>query len=431
MVSQAEMRTRAGGLITALVLLAACNSGKPHASPSTAPITPVSTTSAPVPATTRQSSRTTLATPTPPTKPKAATAADLAAVRVRLQPVAHGLSSPVGVVFRPHSGSPAGAMYVVEQTGTLRLIRDGRASATPALDLRSNLSHGNEQGFLDAAFAPNGADVFVSYTDRNGDTNVDEYAMRGAVADPSTRRRVFFAKQPYSNHNGGEVVFGPDGMLYIGLGDGGSEGDPHNYGQDLSTPLSKILRIDPEPVGRAAYSVPADNPFVNRKGVVPETWMWGLRNPWRFSFDRVTGDTWIGDVGQNAYEEIDFAPRGEQGINWGWSLREGFHAFKGARPAGARDPIVEAPHTEGYCAIVGGYVYRGRAIPSLTGVYLYGDDCRPDIEALVPRGGRAVAQRDLGIQVPDLTTFGEDGTGELYVASRDGTVYRIVSASPA
>ena len=401
-------------MITALVLLAACGSGKSQATPSTAPITPVSSTSVPGPATTR---------PSP--------AGDPAAVRLRLLPVGRGLSSPVAIVFRPHTDSPAGAMYVVEQTGTLRLMRDGRGSAAPALDLRSNLGHGNEQGFLGATFSPSGADLYVSYTDRNGNTNVDEYTMRGAVADPGTRRRVFFTKQPYPNHNGGEVTFGPDGMLYIGLGDGGSEGDPHNYGQDLSTPLSKILRIDPEPVGSASYSIPADNPFVGRKGVLPETWMWGLRNPWRFSFDRVTGDTWIGDVGQNAYEEIDFAKRGEQGINWGWSLREGFHAFKGARPAGARDPIVEAPHSEGYCAIVGGYVYRGRAIPSLAGVYLYGDDCRPDLEGLLPRGGRAIVPRDLGIRVPDLTTFGEDGTGELYVASRDGTVYRIVSASPA
>ena len=339
-----------------------------------------------------------------------------------LVPVVSGLSSPVGIAFRP--GTAAGTMYVVEQTGTLREVVDGHAASTPALDLRANLSHGNEQGFLDAAFSPDGSHVFVSYTDRNGDTNVDEYAMRGANADPATRRRVFFTHQPYPNHNGGEVTFGPDGMLYVGLGDGGSEGDPDNYGQDLASPLSKILRIDPSPAGRAAYSVPADNPFVGRTGVVPETWMWGLRNPWRFSFDRATGDLWIGDVGQNLYEEIDFAPRGEQGINWGWSAREGFHAFKGARPPGARDPVVEAPHSQGYCAIVGGYVYRGRAIRALDGVYVYGDDCRPDVEALVQRGGHLLAQRDLGVRVDQLTSFGEDRTGELYAVSRTGTVFR-------
>jgi glucose/arabinose dehydrogenase len=223
------------------------------------------------------------------------------------------------------------------------------------------------------------------------------------------------------------VTVGPDGMLYIGLGDGGSEGDPHNYGQNLATPLSKILRIDPNPDGAASYSVPADNPFVGRKSVLPETWMWGLRNPWRFSFDRVTGDLWIGDVGQNAYEEIDFAPRGESGINWGWSAREGFHKYKGARPAGARDPIVEGAHTAAYCAIVGGYVYRGKAIPALDGVYLYGDNCRTNVEALVQKGGHAIAQRDLGVSVQSLTSFGQDDAGELYIASRAGTVYRLVS----
>jgi glucose/arabinose dehydrogenase len=327
------------------------------------------------------------------------------------------------VIFRPTTNQ----MYVVEQTGTLRVVTGGKASATPALDLRANLSHGNEQGFLDAAFTPDGTHLFVSYTDRHGDTNVDEYAMRGARADTQTRRRVFFTPQPYSNHNGGEVTIGPDGMLYIGLGDGGSEGDPHNYGQDLATPLSKILRIDPNPTGKASYTVPADNPFVGRKGVLPETWMWGLRNPWRFSFDRATGDLWIGDVGQNAYEEIDHATRGERGVNWGWSAREGFHRYKGARPAGARDPIVEAPHRAGYCAIVGGYVYRGRTIPALDGVYLYGDDCRADVEALVQNSGRLIEQRDLGVSVQSLTSFGEDNAGELYITSRAGTVYQLTT----
>ena len=177
----------------------------------------------------------------------------------------------------------------------------------PRSTSRANLSHGNEQGFLDAAFSPDGKNLFVSYTDRKGNTNVDEYSIRGNTADASTRRRVFFTEQPYANHNGGDITFGPDGMLYIGLGDGGSEGDPNHYGQNLASPLSKILRINPTPQENASYSVPADNPFVGKKGALPETWMWGLRNPWRFSFDRATGDTWIGDVGQNLYEEIDDA----------------------------------------------------------------------------------------------------------------------------
>ena len=315
-------------------------------------------------------------------------------------------------------------MYVAEQGGTLRRIVNGRV-AQIALDLRANLSHGNEQGFLGAAFSPDGTHLYVDYTDANGDTNVDEYAMKGASADASTRRRVLFVDQPYANHNGGEVVFGPDGELYIGLGDGGSAGDPQNHGQDLGTPLGKILRIDPKRAGNAAYSVPADNPFVGRAGAFPENWMYGLRNPWRFSFDRANSDLWIGDVGQGDYEEVDYTPSGQAGINWGWSQREGDHEFKGARPAGARDPIVETTHADGWCAIVGGYVYRGLAIPRLAGTYLYGDNCRSNVEGVRQRDGHVTAQRDLGITVDGLTTFGEDGTGEIYLAARGGTIYRL------
>ena len=348
-------------------------------------------------------------------------------MHIGLQQVVTGLSSPLAIAFRPGAPGTAGTMYVAEQTGRLRRIVNGRALPAPALDLTGNLSHGNEQGFLGAVFSADGTQLYVSYTDAKGDTNVDAYTMRGPNADVSTRRRVFFAHQPYSNHNGGEVTIGPDGMLYIGLGDGGSEDDPHGYGQNLGTPLSKILRIDPEPVGSASYSVPADNPFVGHRRVVPETWMWGLRNPWRFSFDRATGDLWIGDVGQDKYEEIDYAPRGLAGINWGWKAREGTHAYAGSRPPGERDPIVDMAHADGWCAVVGGFVYRGHAIPALDGVYLYGDDCRANIDGLVEEHGRAIAQRDMGIEVPELTTFGEDGTGELYVAARGGTISRITS----
>jgi len=407
-------------IATGALALAACSSspGKPSGNaPSTAPLSSESTT-------TRARSSTSRATTT--TAPRAATAGDLAAVHVALRPVVDGLDSPVDIAFRPGAAGEPGTMYVVEQSGHLRIVRDGRIAGT-ALDLSGNLSHGNEQGFLGATFSPDGAHLYVHYTDANGDSNVDEYRMRGDDADPGSRRRVFFARQPYPNHNGGEVVFGPDGKLYIGLGDGGSEGDPQDNGQNLSTPMSKILRIDPAPVGNAAYSVPKTNPFASRRGAERETWMWGLRNPWRFTFDRATGDVWIGDVGQNAYEEIDYAKAGESGVNWGWSAREGFHAYKGAQPPGGRDPIVEGAHSDGYCAIVGGYVYRGHAITRLDGVYLYGDDCRPDIEALVQRNGRAIAQRDLGIRVDQLTSFGEDGRSELYAASREGTIYQFVA----
>src|SRR5205823_8400807 len=221
---------------------------------------------------------------------------------------------------------------------------------------------------------------------------------------------------------------GPDGMLYIGLGDGGSEGDPQHNGQNLGTLLSKILRINPAASGSAPYSVPADNPFLGRQGVRPETWMWGLRNPWRFSFDRTTGDLWIGDVGQNEYEEIDLARNGENGVNWGWSAREGLHPFRGAAPNGVRDPVLETRHSDGNCAIVGGYVYRGQAIPALHGVYVFGDNCRPNLVGAVAANGRLVAQRDLGAAVSQLTTFGEDPNGELYAVARGGTVFRLAAS---
>jgi glucose/arabinose dehydrogenase len=412
-------RPLAIALLGVVATLAACSSGSSSKTTSTAPLSSSSTTTAPRGSTSR---------PAPPTTgaPRTPTAAELNAVHIALQPVVSGLDSPVDLAFRPGAAGTAGTMYVVEQTGALRVVRNGHVAGT-ALDTSGNLSHGNEQGFLGATFSPDGARLYVDYTDANGDTNVDEYRMRGDVADAGTRRRVLFLQQPYPNHNGGEVIFGPDGMLYIGLGDGGSAGDPHGNGQNLAALLGKILRIDPAAIGTASYSVPKNNPFVARPGAAREVWMWGLRNPWRFSFDRATGDVWIGDVGQNEYEEIDYSKAGASGINWGWNAREGFHAYAGARPPGARDPIVEGTHTDGWCAIVGGYVYRGRAIPALDGVYLYGDDCRPNIDGLVQHAGHAVAQRDMGVQVDQLTSFGEDGTGELYAVARGGTIYRIVA----
>ena len=340
-----------------------------------------------------------------------------------LVPVVSGLDSPVALAWRAHDSH----MFVAEQPGRVRLVdASGRLSATPVLTV-GPLAHGNEEGLLGITFSPDGSKLYVSYNSPDDATHIDEYAMRGEVAAPSTRRELLVQPQPYSNHKGGEVVTGPDGMLYVGLGDGGSEGDPDHVGQNLGVLLSKILRIDPVARAGSPYAVPADNPFVGRSGVRPETWMWGLRNPWRFSFDRASGDVWIGDVGQNTYEEIDFARAGEKGVNWGWSAREGFHPFRGAAPAGARDPLLEMSHADGNCAVVGGYVYRGHAIPALDGVYLFGDDCRPEIVGVAVASGHVVAQRDLGPTVSQITTFGEDTAGELYVASRSGTVSRLTA----
>lgn len=335
-----------------------------------------------------------------------------------------GLDSPVAVAWRPRDTH----MFVAEQPGRVRIVdASGRLAPEPVLTV-GPLSHGNEEGLLGITFSPDGSKLYVDYTDPSNNTHVDEYTMRGDAVVTSSRRQIIVVQQPFSNHKGGEVLTGPDGMLYIGLGDGGSEDDPNHVGQNLGTPLSKILRIDPKPSGGAAYSVPADNPFVHRSGVVPETWMWGLRNPWRFSFDRATGDVWIGDVGQNKHEEIDYARAGEKGVNWGWSAREGFHAFQGPTPSDARDPLLETLHSQGNCAIVGGYVYRGRAIPALRGVYLFGDNCRTNLVGAVQSGGKLVQQADLGPNVSELTSFGQDNAGELYALARGGTIYRIVRA---
>jgi glucose/arabinose dehydrogenase len=320
-------------------------------------------------------------------------------------------------------------MFVAEQTGRVRVVSaDGKLSATPLLTV-GPLSTGNEEGLLGLAFSPDGTKLYVDYTDPGMDVHVDEYRMAGESAVPTSRRQVLFVQHPFANHNGGELVFGPDKMLYISIGDGGSAGDPHHNGQNMGTLLAKILRIDPAARGAAPYSVPADNPVVGHAGARTETWMWGLRNPWRFSFDRATDDMWIGDVGQDAFEEVDFAPKGEKGINWGWSAREGLHGYHfGAQPAGGRDPILETAHTDGNCAIVGGYVYRGKAIPALRGVYLFGDDCRTDIVGVVEGAGKVVDQRDLGPKVEALTTFGEDPAGEVYAVTRAGTVLRFTAA---
>jgi glucose/arabinose dehydrogenase len=233
----------------------------------------------------------------------------------------------------------------------------------------------------------------------------------------------------FPNHNGGSLVMGPDNMLYIGVGDGGGAGDTLHNAQNLDALLGKILRIDPHPNGSAAYTIPSDNPFANAAGDRPEIWMWGLRNPWRFSFDRLTHDTWIGDVGQNLYEEVDYAPAGQSGINWGWNQREGFHPFNGgAEPDGARDPILERSHDAGDCAIIGGFVYRGSAIASFNGAYVFGDECTGELRAVVQSDGKVAQRRDLHLNVDQLTTFGEGPSGGIFAASRAGKIYYLAPA---
>jgi glucose/arabinose dehydrogenase len=361
-----------------------------------------------------------------PTRSRSPSAPPLASVRIELEPVAM-LDQPLALAVR--AGDPG--LYVAQKTGAVMRIERGEVEPDPVLDLTGAVSLGSEQGLLGLVFSPDGRRLYVDYTDTNGDTHVTEYSMRGDRADPSTRRDVLFVEQPYVNHNGGNLVFGPDGYLYIGLGDGGSGGDPLGNGQSLSTLLGKMLRIGPGPSNGLGYTVPPGNPFVGREEARPEIWAYGLRNPWRYSFDRLTGDLWIADVGQSAWEEIDVQPaRSDGGENYGWALMEGDHPYEGGEPPDdVVRPVYEYSHEDGGCTITGGYVYRGTAIPELSGAYLFGDFCLGRIEAIRLEDGRVTEHRDLGPVVPNLSSFGEDARGELYVMSLSGTLSRIVPGS--
>lgn len=327
-------------------------------------------------------------------------------------------------------------LFVVEQAGRIVVLSDGEPVAKPFLDLRNQVSCCGEQGLLSVAFAPDYASsgrFYVDYTDSAGDTRVVEYRRSEddpLVADPGSRRVILRVDQPFPNHNGGLVLFGPDGLLYIGLGDGGSEDDPSRNGQDLDTLLGKILRIDPGTSNGKPYKVPADNPFVDRSDALPEIYSYGLRNPWRFSFDRLTDDLSIGDVGQNEFEEVDLVGRSEgRGANFGWSAYEGTARFNDdQRAPSAVPPVLVYGHDSG-CSITGGYVVRDPGLATLYGRYLYGDFCAGQLHSFTARPDRdATDDRTLGLQVPSLSSFGEDNAGHIYATSLEGPVYRLVGA---
>jgi glucose/arabinose dehydrogenase len=408
-------RTRRGlaALLLGTLLAAACSGGDPD-SPAE-PTTSVSSTTL-VPTTTGAPSTTATARP--------ATSAQFRAAEVRLVQVAT-LDQPVAMAVRPGERT----LYVVEQVGRVRAIRGGRLDPAPVLDISAKVTAGGEQGLLGLAFSPDGRYLYLHYTDRSGDHQVSELTMRGQRADPGSERSVLQIDDPFGNHNGGQLAFGPDRRLYLAFGDGGGGGDPEGNGQSLESLLGKILRIDPRPGGGRPYRVPSDNPFVDREGARPEIWAYGLRNPWRFSFDAATGDLWIGDVGQNAYEEVDFEPAGSGGRNYGWNRREGLHAYNGGdRPSGAVDPVIEYGRDGGACTVIGGFVYRGQRIAGLRGAYLYGDYCAGWVRAARTRDGDILEQRDLGLEVPGLSSFGVDTTGELYALSLGGQLYRLAPA---
>jgi glucose/arabinose dehydrogenase len=351
---------------------------------------------------------------TKPTTSSTTRPADLAAARVQLTPIAP-VSGAIALATRPHDTT----LYVAQQTGKLLAVRDGVVDPTPVLDLTGKLLSGGERGFLGVAFSPDGKHLSVHYSGLQGQTMVVEYAVTNraggsARLDPAAARLLFTIDQPQPNHNGGELTYGPDGLLYLGLGDGGGANDvgpghaPEGNGQSFDTFLAKIVRIDPD-----------DGRVVQCHS--------GLRNPWRFSFDRSTGDLWIGDVGQNAWEEIDWLPDGTVcGANLGWPILEGTRALRAAEAPGTIAPVFETSHADGDCAIVGGYVYRGKKIPDLTGSYLFGDNCNPRIRALrIDDNGAVTLQRDLGIEAVTLSSFGEGNHGELYVLSLTGGVFRV------
>jgi len=347
-----------------------------------------------------------------------------------LTPAVTGLNQPVAMA---NAGDGSGRLFVVEREGTVRITRNGVLETAPFLDISAIVnSLGGEQGLLGLAFPPGfGAKrhFYVNYTNRLnvGDTVIARYRLTADpnLADPFSGQQILTATQPFENHNGGQLSFGPDGLLYIGLGDGGSGGDPLGNGQSLTTLLGKILRIDTE-AGVTPYRIPAGNPSLG--GRVGEIWAYGLRNPWRFSFDRKTGDLYIGDVGQNLFEEVDFQPASSSGgENYGWNIMEGAHCFNTPTcvQTGLVPPVQEYSHADGDCSVTGGYVYRGTSFPELRGVYLYGDFCTGRIWGLKMVGGTWV-NRLLLDTLLNISTFGEDEAGELYLADfTTGTIYTI------
>lgn len=347
-----------------------------------------------------------------------------------LEVIAEGLSAPI---LLTHAPGDASRIFLVEKPGRIRILRDGVVLPTAFLDVSSLVTDVGEQGLLGLAFHPDYDDnghFFINYTDASGDTRIVRYSVgaSGDAADPSSAEEVLVVSQPFGNHNGGHLAFGPDGMLYIGMGDGGDGGDPLGHGQNPATLLGSMLRID---VDEVPYSIPGDNPFAGSPSMAPETWAYGLRNPWRFSFDRSTGDLWIGDVGQNEIEEISFQPESsEGGENYGWALLEGSQCYPSdpCDPAGTVLPVHEYDHTQG-CSVTGGYVYRGSLNPDFRGRYFFGDLCQGTIWSFRLDGGEAIGlydhSEDFG-RVFDLSSFGEDADGELYAVSLSGTIYRII-----
>ncbi len=431
------------GVTTAALALTACNLNVRNntqptvtvmiantATPAATAVT-AATATEPAPSATDTPSAETTAAPEATTQPTTTTNTSTGPMpKLALTKVVDGLTRPVHIT---HAGDDNAQLYVVEQPGRIRLLRDGAIVEQPFLDITDRVgSEGNEQGLLSVAFAPDYSTsgfFFVNYTDKNGDTHVARFKVNEDrnTAAPDSELLILKIDQPYSNHNGGQLQFGPDKMLYIGMGDGGSQGDPENRAQNLQELLGKLLRID---VSKASaeqpYAIPSDNPKWEGDNARPEIWAMGLRNPWRFSFDRATGDLYTGDVGQNEIEEVDFQPANTGGMNYGWDLREGDQAYSGGeKQPDFTDPITQYTHGEGGCSVTGGYVYRGQAIAALQGVYVFGDWCSGNMWTLRRDANGQWERMDQPNANFQVSSFGEDATGELYALDLDGGIYKV------
>ena len=346
--------------------------------------------------------------------------------------VAGGFEAPLYVTAPPRDAR----LFVVEQSGRVRIIEDGRLLKKPFLDISARLKFGGERGLLSLAFHPDYAGngfLFVNYSEKDsGATIVERYRVSADAdrADPASARLILRVAQPYSNHNGGHILFGPDGMLYIAMGDGGAGGDPQGNGQNRASLLGALLRIDIDQGD--PYAIPPDNPFVGEAGARPEIWAWGLRNPWRIAFDAMGGGRagllYVADVGQDEWEEVTVAPAAAGGLNHGWNVMEGNHCFleRNCDAAGFVPPAYEYGHDEG-CSITGGLVYRGTAIPALAGHYVFSDYCAGFLRSLRYADGRVAETHAWSVgDIGRVTSFGQDAAGEIYITNSDGNVLKLV-----
>ncbi len=354
------------------------------------------------------------------------------ASQYQLVQYASGFTQPVLAIG---AGDNSGRLFIVQQGGKISVMVNGALQDTPFLDVSSLVSRdASERGLLGLAFHPKYAEnglFFIDYTDKNGDTKVAKYKVSDSdpnAADPNSAEILLHIEQPYANHNGGNLAFGADGYLYIGMGDGGSAGDPQHNGQNFKALLGKLLRIDVD--NGTPYGIPADNPSATDSAYAPEVWAVGLRNPWRFSFDKATGDLYIGDVGQNQWEEVDFQPAGTAGgVNYGWNIMEGSHRYSGEPvPDGLTGPIFDYSHGSS-CSITGGFVYRGTELPDLQGVYFFSDYCSGTIWASYRDTSETWHTNKFLESGANVSSFGQDDDGELYVVDHGGSILKLAAKS--